>query len=64
MAALTVTVKTTGDQMADLSKRSCMEAINNLGKTEVKNLKKLVNNPKAMAYLGSNLKFMMLQKFL
>ena len=64
MSILTVTVKETGDQMADLQKQSCLEAVNGLGKTEIKNLKKLVNNPKAMAYLGNNLKFMMLQKFL
>lgn len=59
----TVTVKTE-NPLVDKQRKSCMEAINTLSPTAVKNLTKLIQSPKAISYLDSNLKFMGLKAFL
>ena len=41
-----------------------MNAVNDLSPTAVKNLKKLLDKPKAIQYLNSDIKFMGLNAFL
>lgn len=50
--------------MADMKRKNCMEAINGLTDTELKNFEKLLNSIKAKSYLGNPIKFAMLQKFM
>tara|TARA_R110002074_G_scaffold86875_7_gene191849 strand:- start:19329 stop:19523 length:195 start_codon:yes stop_codon:yes gene_type:complete len=59
----TVTV-TPVNPIVDGQKVACMEAINNLSPTGVKNLKKLLDSPKAMGYLKNDLSFMKLKFFI
>ncbi|WP_291866655.1 hypothetical protein [Maribacter sp.] len=63
MPQQTVTVKETSP-MVDFKRKNCMETINTLTDTELKNLETLLKSAKARGYLGNNLKFMKLKIFI
>lgn len=50
--------------ITELKKKQCIEKINALSFWEVSNLSKLLDNPKARAYIGNNIKFSMMMSFL
>lgn len=47
-----------------LTRKTAVEKINKLPTDQLKRLLKLVESPKAIGYLSSDIKFAMLQKFL
>lgn len=47
-----------------LTRKTALESINNLPTDQLKRLVKLAKSPKAAAYLSSDLKFAILQKFI
>ena len=59
----TVTVKSTSP-MADMQRKQCMDAVNNLSDTQLNNFSKLIKSEKALAMIGNNLKFQMLKSFI
>ena len=61
MAQVTVNAENplTGNQ-----RKAIMDAVNELPPTAVRNLKKLLDSPKAMGYLTNDLKFMALKAFI
>lgn len=50
--------------MADMMRKNCMEAINGLSETELRNFEKLLKSDKAKSYLGNNIKFQVLKSFI
>jgi hypothetical protein len=60
---LQVTVKPV-NPIVDQKRKECMEAVNGLSPTAVKNLKELIKSAKALTYLDSNIKFIGLKAFL
>jgi len=50
--------------MADMQRKQCMEAINNLDDTQLNNFSKLIKSEKALGMIGSNIKFQMLKSFI
>jgi hypothetical protein len=61
--SLQVTVNSV-NPILDQKRKSCMEAVNGLSPTAVKNLTELMKSPKALTYLDSSIKFMGLKAFL
>lgn len=53
-----------GSDMELLTRKTAVEKINKMPTDQLKRLLKLVESPKAIGYLSSDVKFMMLQKFL
>lgn len=63
MASKTVTINANSEfELA--SKEKVVNKLNSLTADQVKRLGKLIDSPKAMAYLSSDLKFASLQAFL
>lgn len=56
-----VKIKDTGSPLANMARKQCLEAVNELDDTAIKNLLQLVNSKKARAYLDNNMKFNMLK---
>ncbi|MFC4219024.1 hypothetical protein [Flagellimonas marina] len=57
-------VKSTGSPMADMKRLECLNEVNALTDTEIKNLTKLVKSPKARNYLRNDLQFAKLKMFI
>jgi hypothetical protein len=63
MPQANITVNASSD-MELLTRKNAVEKVNQLPTDQLKRLLKLVESPKAIGYLSSDLKFAMLQKFL
>ena len=51
-------------EMELLTRKNAVEKVNNLPTDQLKRILKLVESPKAISYLSSDVKFAILQKFL
>lgn len=51
-------------EMELLTRKNAVEKVNQLPTDQLKRILKLVESPKAIGYLSSDIKFAMLQKFL
>ena len=57
-------VKSTGGPLADMKREKCLEAVNELSDTAIKNLSQLINSPKAKEYLENDSRFKKLKLFI
>lgn len=63
MQQSSITVKA-NSEMELLTRKNAVEKVNQLPTDQLKRILKLIESPKAISYLSSDLKFAMLQKFL
>lgn len=55
---------TANSDMELLARKQAIEAVNALTTDQLKRVLKMVKSPKALAYLSSDIKFALLQKFI
>ncbi len=58
-----ITVVANSD-MELLTRKNALEAVNTLSTDQLKRVLKMIKSPKALAYLSSDVKFALLQKFI
>lgn len=58
---ITVTAKS---EMELLTRKNALDAVNALSTDQLKRVLKMIKSPKALAYLSSDVKFALLQKFI
>jgi hypothetical protein len=63
MPKIEITVNANSD-MELLTRKIALEAVNALSTDQLKRVCKMVKSPKALAYLSSDIKFALLQKFI
>lgn len=63
MPKIEITVNANSD-MELLTRKTALEAVNALSTDQLKRVSKMVKSTKALAYLSSDVKFALLQKFI
>lgn len=63
MPKLEITVNASTD-MELVTRKTALDAVNALSTDQLKRVLKMVKSPKALAYLSSDVKFALLQKFI